>query len=173
MPLRGSKLAYYLKKRDPELYERARDVKERYNLPWDEAIAIARGERPPPGDLESRVKLLEDEVRRLREELDRHEEIQAERFESPMVFMLLALHEHRFKDDMRCVYLDDEGYCTQLLHTSKPIFEDGVKEVYVDGRKYYIVQVCNPEEGYFPDELTGWLCAFCPNYRPRARLNQP
>jgi hypothetical protein len=45
MPLRGPQLAYYLKKRGPELYQKAREVKERYNVTWDEAFAILRGEK--------------------------------------------------------------------------------------------------------------------------------
>jgi hypothetical protein len=48
MPLRGPQLAYYLKKRNPELYRKAREIKERYNVTWDEAFAILRGEKKPP-----------------------------------------------------------------------------------------------------------------------------
>jgi hypothetical protein len=39
LSLRGSKLAYYLKKRCPELYQRAREIRERYEVTWDKAIA--------------------------------------------------------------------------------------------------------------------------------------
>jgi hypothetical protein len=35
-------LAYYLKKRNPELYRKAREIKERYNVTWDEAFAILK-----------------------------------------------------------------------------------------------------------------------------------
>jgi hypothetical protein len=48
LPLKGSQLAYYLKKRNPELYQKAREIKERYNVTWDEAFAILRGEKKPP-----------------------------------------------------------------------------------------------------------------------------
>jgi hypothetical protein len=48
LPLRGPQLAYYLKKRNPELYQKAREIKERYNVTWDEAFAILRGEKKPP-----------------------------------------------------------------------------------------------------------------------------
>jgi hypothetical protein len=48
MPLRGPQLAYYVKKRNPELYRKAREVKDRYNVTWDEAFAILRGEKKPP-----------------------------------------------------------------------------------------------------------------------------
>jgi hypothetical protein len=45
MPLRSTQLAYCLKKRNPELYKRVREVKDRYNVTWDEALAILRGEK--------------------------------------------------------------------------------------------------------------------------------
>lgn len=46
--MRGPQLAYYLKKRNPELYRKAKEIKERYNVTWDEAFAILRGEKKPP-----------------------------------------------------------------------------------------------------------------------------
>jgi len=62
MPLRGAQLAFYLKKRNPELYEKAKKIKEDYNLTWDAAIAIAKGEAPPPAPskVEEIVKALEE-----------------------------------------------------------------------------------------------------------------
>jgi hypothetical protein len=64
MPLKGPQLAYYLKKRDPELYEKAKTIKETYGLTWDTAIKIARGELPEPlkRDLASELDDLRDEI---------------------------------------------------------------------------------------------------------------
>ena len=48
--------------------------------------------------------------------------------------------------------MDDDGYCTNMLFSEAP-FEDGVREVHVEGRKCYQVKVCNGED---PDELAGY-----------------
>jgi len=49
MPLKGSKLAYYLKKKDPELYEKARRIKELFKLMEEEAGAGTSSSRENPG----------------------------------------------------------------------------------------------------------------------------
>jgi hypothetical protein len=37
-----------MKRRNPELYRKAKELKERYGVTWDYAFAILRGEREPP-----------------------------------------------------------------------------------------------------------------------------
>jgi hypothetical protein len=44
-PLKGPQLAYYLKKRNLELYQKAKEIKNRYNITCDDAFAILRGEK--------------------------------------------------------------------------------------------------------------------------------
>jgi hypothetical protein len=74
--LKGSQLAYHLKKRNPKLYQRAKEVKKRYNITWNKAFTILRGEKKPPtqpaitgsevrlaiGDVAKRVEAFEKRV---------------------------------------------------------------------------------------------------------------
>jgi hypothetical protein len=46
--LRGSKLAYHLRKCYPEAYRVVRKVRDRYGVSWDTAVAVASGSLQPP-----------------------------------------------------------------------------------------------------------------------------
>jgi chromosome segregation ATPase len=76
VPVPASQKAYLLKKRKPELYAKAKEVKEKYNLKWADALAIVKGLKPPPtqelkkleiqiAELKKEKERLEDEIRRL------------------------------------------------------------------------------------------------------------
>jgi len=154
MPLRGSQLAFYLKKRNPELYEKAKRIKEEYNLTWDVAIAIARGESPlpVPSKVEEIIKVLEElkaRVEFIEEFLKRFEGLEREISESL---------NRRFREDLgyTCKHMDKDGYCTFWYWYKKEeglLMKEGVKE----GRKVYYVNVWKHR----------WICALCPTYAPK------
>jgi len=176
LPLRGAKLAYYLKKRDPELYEKARKVKELYNLTWDAAIAIARGEAPPPApskveelaraleelkaDFEAKVKSDRDFLKELGECLNKLE-ARVKELEGVLYELRIGL-SRRFKDNYLCVHVDREGYCTEWFYYGR-IEGFVMKEDTVKGRKVYKINVLKHK----------LVCALCPSYRPRGREAQP
>jgi len=150
MPLKGSKLAYYLKKRDPELYEKARRVKELYNLTWDAAIAIARGKQPPPPP--SKLEELINSIEGIRARVDAVEsslkklsdlELRVRGLEKRVEVLEGILNElniglsRRFRLEYRCVHMDSEGYCIQWFWRERV---EGF-EVKKAGEERYIVNV--------------------------------
>jgi len=181
MPLKGSKLAYYLKKRNPELYEKARRIKELYNLTWDAAIAIAKGEAPPPPPskleeiaksleelrarvdsiegLEERIKELENSLRKLRSSLTALEDAlkglkaEVEELVEMRNELLLGL-ALRSRKEYECKYMDSEGYCTQWVSRERI---EGFEMKCVSGMCY--INVLKHK----------WICTLCPAYTPRTR----
>jgi len=164
MPLRGSKLAYYLKRTNPELYEKARRIKEHYNLTWDTAIAIARGEAPLPApskledivraleELRARIESIERELGKLGGLEGRVKELEGTARE---IYTSLSL---RFLRRYQCKYIDRDGYCTEWEWRER--VEDWLmREEVVEGRKVYKVNVLKHK----------WLCALCPLYTPSLR----
>ena len=143
MPLRGPQLAYYLKKRNPELYQRAREIKEKYGVTWNIAIAIARGETPPlpplkTEDLSRRVEEIGSVVSELKERVSRVESTLTLLEELKSATQLLKFFEEfkRVLEDLSrrisrvenelallelssrdraftCRWIDENGYCTK------------------------------------------------------------
>jgi hypothetical protein len=143
MPLKGPQLAYYLKRRDPELYSRAREVKERYGLTWDAAIAIAKGEAPPPPP--SKVEELLEELGEVKARL--------EELEGQAAFMRAAA-ERRLRT---CRWVDEEGYCRAWLCRER-----------VEGLEMRMHEL----EGLYALRVRSYpvLCATCPFYRFNERI---
>jgi hypothetical protein len=139
MPLRGPQLAYYLKKKDPQLYEKAKTIKEKYDLTWDKAIKIARGELPEPikSDLASELENLKAEIQKLKEALN---------------WIQIGL---KFKVES-CRYVDSDGYCKYYNWLNRG---EGwkVKEEDIGGRIVYRVNVYEHK----------FLCLGCPKYKPK------
>jgi hypothetical protein len=138
LSLRGSKLAYYLKKRCPELYQRAREIRERYGVTWDKAIAIARGELPEPQQSASIDAMVRD----------------VEELKKDVAFIKSKLEDIEKK--LKCIYIDSEGYCTAR---ALPKTAEGLelKEVDTPNGKKYLVNV----------EKHRLICAICTLYKPR------
>jgi len=152
--LRGPQLAYYLKKRNPELYRKAKEIKERYNVTWDEAFAILRGEKKPPQvavtGSETHVTL-NDVVKRVESIEKRVSEI------SEVIYFLEWNLDKRFQfDDYRCVYIDDDGYC-RVFYLVKPLKGFRLREVVEGDEKRYYINVKEHK----------WVCALCPRYVPK------
>jgi hypothetical protein len=140
MPMKGPQRAYYLKRRDFKLYSRAREVKDRYGLTWDAAIAVARGEipPPPPSRLEDLLRELEEVEARLGE------------LERQAAFMRAAA-ERRLRS---CRWVDDEGYCRAWLCRER-----------VEGLEMRMHEL----EGLYALRIESYpiLCATCPLYGPK------
>jgi phage-related protein len=169
MPLRGPQLAYYMKKRDPELYRKAKELKEMYGVTWDEAFAILRGEKKPPtatittgselqvtvNDVVKRVEALE---RRVSELGKLYTDLVATSTKlNSAVNMLSAGLDRRFRfKEYYCVFIDDEGYCKAFYWTT-PLKDYKMKEVVESGKKGYYVNV----------KIHRWFCALCPRYAPK------
>ena len=143
MPLRGPQLAYYLKKRNPELYQKAREVKEKYGVTWNIAIAIAKGEAPPlpplkTEDLSKRVEEITSAISELREKVSRVESTLTLLEELKSVAQSLRIYEElksvleelskrisRIESELTllelssrdkaatCRWIDESGYCTK------------------------------------------------------------
>jgi hypothetical protein len=158
MPLRGPQLAYYLKKRNPDLYAKAREIKEKYGVSWNIAIAIAKGELPPLPpvktedfshsirDLSERISRVEALVERLEpgvasgvEELKKTIEEayrRALRIESELALLELSGRERA----NTCRWISEDGYCTKwALRGVLPGWR--VKEENIRGVKIYRVSV--------------------------------
>jgi len=188
MPLRGPQLAYYLKKRNPELYQRAREIKERYGVSWNIAIAIAKGEAPPPPlkveDLGRKVEEITSSIHELREKISRVESALAllEELKSTAQFSIpleefkklleelstrisrieseLALLELSSRDKaFTCRWIDESGYCTKwALREVLPGWR--VREEIIRGVKVYRLNV--------REQPT--LCSGCLSYMPKERV---
>jgi hypothetical protein len=161
MPLRGPQLAYYIKKRDPELYKKAKEVKDRYNVTWDEAFAIVRGEEVPPtqsaagGGVQS---ALDDVVRRVEALEGRVDELVKLYTDLITTVNILSIGlSRRFKfEDYYCVSMDSEGYC-RAFYWRVPLKGYKVEEVVEGGERRYYVNVKEHK----------WVCALCPAYTPK------
>jgi hypothetical protein len=167
VPLKGPQLAYYMKRRNPELYRKAKELKERYGVTWDYAFAILRGEREPPpqaiatggeiqvSDVVKRVEALEKRVG----ELGKHyTNLLANSIRlSAIVNMLSMGLDRRFNfEEYRCTYMDGEGYC-KLFYWAAPLKDYETKEVVESGEKRYYMNV----------KVHRWVCALCPKYTPK------
>jgi len=158
MPLKGPQLAYYLKKRNPELYQKAREVKERYNVTWDEAFAILRGEKPLPtqhtitgsetqatlNDVVKRVESLEKRVSEL------------EKLYTIANMLSIGLNSRFNFEKYQCIYMDSQGFCKAFYWTA-PLKGYKMREVFEEGEKRYYINVREHK----------WICALCPKYTPK------
>jgi hypothetical protein len=176
MPLRGPQLAYYLKKRNPDLYAKAKEIKEKYGVSWNIAIAIAKGESPPLPpvktedlsrsirDLSERISRVEALVERLEpgvalgvEELKKTIEEayrRALRIESELALLELSSRERA----STCKWISEDGYCTKwALRGVLPGWR--VKEENIRG-----VKICRVSVKEHP-----LLCLGCLSYMLRER----
>jgi hypothetical protein len=148
MPLKGPQLAYYLKKRNPELYQKAREVKERYNVTWDEAFAILRGEKPLPTQLTitggETQATLNDVVKRV-ESLGKIVEL-----------INIGLSARLRFSEYSCIYMDSKGYCKWFYWTSPLEGFDMIEVVEKGVKRYYLNVKKHP-----------WFCLPCPKYTPK------
>jgi chaperonin cofactor prefoldin len=155
MPLRGPQLAYYLKKRNPELYQKAKEIKEKYSVTWDEAFAILKSEKPLPAqaavigseirstinDVVKRVEALEKRIKELDE----------------VIYFLEWSLSRRFRfEEYRCMYMDGDGYCT-TFYLMEPMKGFRLREVVEKGKRVYYLSV----------EMHRYVCALCPRYTPK------
>lgn len=118
--MKGYQIAYILKKRNPQLYERAKTIKENYKLKWDEAIRIAKGEIPEPmtlEDLTKRLEALEEAIKTINEvKSTLHDKVET------------------------CKFIDSNGYCRYFNWLNPPPHWDVVEEE-IGNRKVYHVNV--------------------------------
>lgn len=153
--MRGPQLAYYLKKRNPELYQRAREVKERYNVTWDEAFAILRGEKKPPTEavityeVQSTVNGIVKRVEALEERIN-------DLVETFRLINISLKTRLKYSKDYGCIYMDSEGYCKWFYWTS-PLEGFDMIEVVEKGVKRYYLNV----------KKRPWFCLPCPKYTPK------
>lgn len=172
MIVKGPQLAYYLKRRNPELYERAKKLKETYDITWKTAIEIATGKKPPIDEV--KLNNIEGRIKKIEEKLNEYSSIMSE-----LDKFLNSMKEFkdswgRIEDWMRsllrmkkilqiglmlkfggreCEYMDGEGYCTRL---TSPERIEGLSMRNVGGRWFLNVR----EENML-------LCAFCPQYKQK------
>jgi hypothetical protein len=153
MPLRGPQLAYYLKKRNPELYRKVKEVKDRYNVTWDEAFAILKGEKKPP----TQVVATGSEIQ-ISDVVKRVESLEKRVGEFGKVFELIdiGLKTRLRYNKYDCVYMDSKGYCKMFYWTS-PLEGLEMIEVVEGGEKRYYLNV----------KKSSWFCLPCPRYRPK------
>jgi hypothetical protein len=169
VPLRGPQLAYYLKKHNPELYQRVREVKERYDVTWDEAFAILRGEKNPPtqaaatgsevqstpDEVVRRVKALENVVSGLRSS---YTNLLTNNLRLNSIASMLNMSlDRRFKfEEYHCIHMDSEG-CCKWFYWRAPLKDYEMEEVVEGGEKRYYINV----------KVHRWVCALCPRYTPK------
>ena len=157
--LRGSKLAYYLKKRYPELYQRVREVKERYGVTWNAAAAIVFGGLSEPNASTTNTSSSVDAVAKSVEELKvavNQLRSSLQDLQSAVKLLEWSILPRFTVDRFRCVYIDADGYCT-LRDLSSPVPGLKLKEVETPSGKRYRINV-------YEHKL---ICAFCPFYKPR------
>jgi hypothetical protein len=160
--LRGSKLAYYLKKRYPEVYQRVREVRDRYGVSWDVAVAIALGELPAPTtststSFEAIAKSVEDlktAVSELRTSL--------QDLQTAIKLLEWSILPRFTVDKFRCEYIDSDGYCI-ARDLPAPVPGLRVREVETPSGKRYRINV-------YEHKL---ICAFCSLYKPRGESGWP
>lgn len=159
--LRGSKLAYYLKKRYPELYQRVREVKERYGVTWDTAAAIAFGVLPEPSTTSGGVNAIAKSVEDLKAAVN---ELRTSLQDLQTAIKLLewSIAPRFIVDRFRCAYIDDDGYCTSR-DLPAPVPGLRLKEVETPSGKRYRINV-------YEHKL---ICSFCPFYKPRGESRWP
>jgi hypothetical protein len=136
VPLRGSQIAYYLKKRNPKLYRRAREIKDRCNVTWDEAFAIVKGKKKPPtqafatgagnevaiNDVVKRVEVLERRVNDFG------------KIVNPIDTGLWT----RLKfSEYNCIYMDSKGYC-KYFYWEAPLKGLDMVESAGGKKRYYL-----------------------------------
>jgi len=164
--LRGSKLAYYLKKRYPELYQRVREVKERYGVTWDAAVAIASGALPEPGtsttstntsSVDAIAKSVEDLKTAVSELRTSLQDLQV-----AVKLLEWGILPRFTVDRFRCEYIDSDGYCTSR-DLPAPVPGLKIREVETPSGKRYRVNV-------YEHKL---ICAFCSLYKPRGGPARP
>jgi hypothetical protein len=158
--LRGSKLAYYLKKRYPEVYQRVREVRDRYGVTWDTAAAIASGVLPEPcSSTTSTSSSTGSAVARSVEELKAAvNELRASLQDLQIAVKLLewGISPRFTVDKLKCAYIDDDGYCTSR-DLPAPVAGLRLKVVETPSGKRYRIDV-------YMHKL---ICALCPFYKPR------
>jgi Mg2+ and Co2+ transporter CorA len=165
-PLRGPQLAYYLKKRNPELYQRAKEVKEKYNVTWNEAFAILRGEKRPPAQavaIDSDIQLTINSVVKRVESLEKRvSELEklytnliatSTKLNTIVDMLSIGLNVRFYFEKYRCIYMDDDGYCKAFYWTA-PLKDYKMREVFEEGEKRYYINV----------KEHMWICALCPKY---------
>jgi hypothetical protein len=155
MPLRGPQLAYYLKKRNPELYQKAKEIKERYNVTWDEAFAILRGEKLLPTQLTAAGSetqaILDDVVKRV-ESLEK----KVNGFGKIVELINIGLSARLKFSEYNCIYMDSKGYCKWFYWTSPLEGFDMIEVVEKGVKRYYLNVKKHP-----------WFCLSCPKYTPK------
>ena len=65
MPMKGWQLAYYLKKKNPELYVKAKEIKEMLDCTWDTAIKLATLDKEEMAQVIRRLEYLEGRLNHL------------------------------------------------------------------------------------------------------------
>jgi len=154
MPLKGPQLAYYLKKRNPELYQKAREIKERYGVTWDEAFAILRGEKKPPqvATTGSETQVILNDVVKKVESLEKG----VSEFGKVFELIDIGLGTRLRFSEYNCIYMDSKGYC-KWFYWSTPLKDFEVLEVVEKGVKRYHLNV----------KKHPWFCLPCPRYTPK------
>ena len=154
MPTSGAQMAYLLKKRHPELYAKAKEIKEKYGLKWIDAIAVAKGQKEPPQRLEDRISRLEERVQRLEGYAKTLEEVSSRLAELEEVKGWLEMSlRRRFRrgEGEACVHMDKDGYC-RLWYWKSRI--KGWRMKKINGNYHLHV------------ESHRWICALCPSFMP-------
>jgi hypothetical protein len=156
--LRGSKLAYYLKKRYPEVYQRVREVRDRYGVTWDAAVAIVFGDLPEPCSSTTSSGVVDAVVRSVEDLKTAVNGLRASFQDLQTAIKLLewSILPRFTVDRFRCAYIDGDGFCT-LRDLLVPVPGLRLKEVDTPGGKRYRINV-------YEHKL---ICAFCPFYKPR------
>jgi chaperonin cofactor prefoldin len=154
-PLKGPQLAYYLKKRNPELYQKAKEIKEKYNVTWDEAFAILKSEKPLP----KQAAVIDSEIRSTINDVVKRVEALEKRIKEldEVIYFLEWSLSRRFRfEEYRCVYMDD-GSCCIAFYLMEPVKGFRLREVVEKGKRMYYLSV----------ETHKYVCALCPRYTPK------
>jgi hypothetical protein len=155
MPLKGSQLAYYLKKRNPELYQKAKEIKERYNVTWDEAFAILRGEKKPPTQTSAIGSEIQSAISEVVERVESLEKrvVELGNLYTIINMLVIGLNRRFNFEKYRCIYMDSEGFCRGFYWTT-PLKGYKMREVVEGVEKRYYINVGEHR----------WVCALCSAY---------
>jgi hypothetical protein len=192
MPATGAQLAYLLKRRNPELYQKALEVKQRYGSRWDDAIAIAKGLKEPPQTIEDRLSKLKSTMEKLHKEVETLAKLKAEvealnagfTTSRPRIDKLEKRLEtcglERLSEDVR--YLRTLAF--RLLESLDLRFmpQHGTTCIHMDGRGYCTqwrwsepkteLDLQDGEKYILNVGKYKLICAFCPHYTPRRHQQQ-
>ena len=151
------------------LYQKARELKERYWVTWDDVLAILRGAKRPPtqvvdtgsgvqstlDDVVGRVKSLEKKVG----ELEKHyTDLTATNTRLNSVVNMLGIGlDRRFSfRENRCVCIDGDGF-RKAFYWRGPLKGYKMKKVVEGSEERYYINVKEYK----------WVCDPCPRYIPK------